>query len=90
MQNIDFNENIARNLDLNMKKINLKFDFDSSLTCYNLEQKSSFKKMGEFFFNINLALKIEEDDLNLLISSGQNKAGLMHFLGFSIRYYGLD
>jgi hypothetical protein len=49
LQNIDFNENIARNLDLNMKKINLKFDFDNSLTCYNLEQKSNF-----------LFMKIEE------------------------------
>jgi hypothetical protein len=32
LQNIDFNENITRKLDLNRKKINLKFDFDSSLT----------------------------------------------------------
>jgi hypothetical protein len=49
-----------------------------------------FKKNWRVYFNINLVLKIEEDDLNLLISSGQNKAGLTHFLGFSIRYYGLD
>jgi hypothetical protein len=42
LQNTDFNENIARKLDLNMKNINLKFDFDSSLTCYNLEQKSRY------------------------------------------------
>ncbi len=49
---------------------------------------NSFKKIGEFVSI--LILEIEEDDLNLLISSGQNKAGLTHFMGFSIRYYGLD
>ncbi len=38
------------------------------------------------YFNINLVLKIEED-LNLLISCGQNKAGIMHFFGFLIRYH---
>ncbi len=41
LQNTDFNDNITRKLDLNMEKINLKFDFDSSLTCYNLEHKSN-------------------------------------------------
>ncbi len=30
-----------------MKKINLKFDFDSSLTCYNLEQKSTIYNLIE-------------------------------------------
>jgi hypothetical protein len=47
LQNTDFNENITRNLDLNMKKINLKFDFDSSLTCYNLEQKSNYMLISQ-------------------------------------------
>jgi hypothetical protein len=63
LQNIDFNENIARNFNLNMKKINLKFHFDSSLTCYNLEQKSipflkakdvnylKFLEASEYFYN---------------------------------------
>ncbi len=57
MQNIDFNENIARKFDLNMKKMNLKFDFDSSLTCYNLEQKSTWiKKLKK---NLNNILEME-------------------------------
>jgi hypothetical protein len=38
----DFNKNITRKLDLNRKKMELKTDFDSSLTCYNLDPKSMF------------------------------------------------
>jgi hypothetical protein len=38
----DSNKNITRKMDLNMKKIQLKFDFDSSLTCYNLDPKSNY------------------------------------------------
>jgi hypothetical protein len=37
----DSNENITRKSDLNRKKIKLKIDFDSSLTCYNLDPKST-------------------------------------------------
>ncbi len=36
----DSNQNITRKLDLNAKKVELKFDFDSSLTCYYLDPKS--------------------------------------------------
>jgi hypothetical protein len=36
-------QNITRKLDLNAKKVELKFDFDSSLTCYNLDPKSIIK-----------------------------------------------
>ncbi len=36
----DSNQNITRKFDLNRKKIKLKIDFDSSLTCYNLDPKS--------------------------------------------------
>jgi hypothetical protein len=38
---IDSNQNITRKFDLNMKKIKLKIDFDSSLTCYSLDPKSN-------------------------------------------------
>jgi hypothetical protein len=31
----DSNQNITRKFDLNRKKIKLKSDFDSSLTCYS-------------------------------------------------------
>jgi hypothetical protein len=37
---IDSNQNITRKFDLNRKKIKLKIDFDSSLTCYSLDPKS--------------------------------------------------
>jgi hypothetical protein len=54
LQNADFNENITRKLDIKKKKINLKFDFDSSPTCYNLEHKSIYEsvtfKMTHFVF----------------------------------------
>ncbi len=36
----DSNQNITRKFDLSRKKIKLKIDFDSSLTCYNLDPKS--------------------------------------------------
>jgi hypothetical protein len=37
----DSNQNITRKFDLNRNKIKLKIDFDSSLTCYNLDPKSN-------------------------------------------------
>jgi hypothetical protein len=48
----DSNQNITRKFDLNEKKIKLKIDFDSSLTCYNLDNLNlKFgKKMDMFFF----------------------------------------
>ncbi len=42
-QMTDFNENNTRKFDLNTKKMQLKIDFDSSLTCYNLDPKSILK-----------------------------------------------
>jgi hypothetical protein len=35
----DSNKNITRKFDLNRKKMELKIDFDSSKTCYNLDPK---------------------------------------------------
>ncbi len=37
----DSNKNITRKFDLDTKKMRLKVDFDSSLTCYSLEPKSN-------------------------------------------------
>ncbi len=45
----DSNQNITRKFDLNRKKIKLKIDFDSSLTCYSLDPKS----IGFFLINID-------------------------------------
>ncbi len=45
----DSNQNITRKFDLNRKKIKLKIDFDSSLTCYNLDPKSKLKRDNQKF-----------------------------------------
>jgi hypothetical protein len=38
----DSNQNITKKFDLKRKNLKLKIDFDSSLTCYNLDPKSIF------------------------------------------------
>ncbi len=50
---IDSNQNITRKFDFNRKKIKLKIDFDSSLTCYSLDPKSIWNFYSTFVVNSN-------------------------------------
>ncbi len=52
----DFNQNITRKFDLNRNKLKLKIDFDSSLTCYNLDPKSIFLYLSSQNKNANESL----------------------------------
>ncbi len=52
----DSNQNITRKFDLNKKKIKLKIDFDSSLTCYSLDPKSNLFHRSFLIFQFYLHL----------------------------------
>jgi hypothetical protein len=61
----DSNENITRKFDLNRKKMQLKNDFDSYLTCYNLDPKSN-EKLDDVADLILFFLFISERERNLI------------------------